>query len=300
MADMTLGVDESVVRGLLHSQFPQWADLSLQPIENGGWCNFAFRLGDDKFVRLPRHEDYASQVEKECVWLPSLASRLPLEIPAPLGLCKPHVSFALPWAVYRWIEGEIAIPERINNQNMFARDLGQFLRALQSVDTSGAPLAGPHNFHRGGALAIYDDQVGAAIATLLKSNRINADLATEVWQRAVESRWGHDPVWIHGDVSVGNLLVRDGELVAVIDFGNMAIGDPACDLVIAWTVFDDASRGMFRQTLEIDAETWHRGRAWALWKALILAAEMCESNAYEARDPWKVITTVLRDYIDEN
>jgi aminoglycoside phosphotransferase (APT) family kinase protein len=291
-------IDESLVRRLLRSQFPQWVDLPVQRIENGGWCNITFRLGDDKIVRLPRHEHYAPQVEKECAWLPKLVPNLPLEIPTPLALGRPSDSFPWPWAVYRWIEGETATPEHIDDPLKFARDLAQFLHALQSVDTAGAPLAGPHSFHRGGSLAVYGDEVERAITIL--ANHIDTSLVADVWQRAIQTKWARNPVWIHGDVSVGNLLVRNGQLTAVIDFGNMAIGDPACDLVMAWTVFEGTSRNAFRGALNTDDDTWHRGRAWALWKALILAAKLNESNAYEARDPWKVIDTVLRDYVSEN
>ncbi len=298
MSSLENPINESLVRKLLAAQMPLWAKLAVERVQTGGWCNDAFRLSDDKVIRLPRLPEYAPQAEKECTWLPKLAPHLPLAIPRPLAQGKPNDAFPWPWAVYEWIEGDVAIPDRINDMRAFAQSLAQFICALHRIDTKGAPLAGAHKFHRGGSLTVYGDQIIEAISKL--RDRIDASLATDVWQRATETEWQQAPVWIHGDVSVGNLLVRNGKLAAVIDFGNMGIGDPACDLVIAWTIFDEESREGFRKTLAVDGETWARGRAWALWKALILAAEIGRDNAYEARDPWKIIDTALRDYAHEN
>jgi aminoglycoside phosphotransferase (APT) family kinase protein len=190
------------------------------------------------------------------------------------------------------------MPERVSDQPLLARDLANFLLGFQAIDATDGPHAGDHSFHRGGSLSVYDVQTREAIAIL--RDRINAKTATEIWDRALGSRWEHESVWLHGDMSVGNLLVRDGRLCAVIDFGNLAVGDPACDLVMAWTVFDHDARDAFRATLTLDDETWARGRGWALWKALILAAELDESNAYEAAYPFEIIEAVLSDHMRDH
>jgi len=201
-------IDSALVRHLVTTQFPRWADLSVAPVENGGWCNRVFHLGDEMIVRLPRHRAYAEQTAKEYQWLPRLAPLLPLPIPEPLAIGEPAGDYPWQWSVYRWIEGDPALPERITNMTTFATDLGSFLAAMQSLDTMSGPPPGPHNFYRGGSLATYDSQTRQAIAAL--EGKVDTDAAMEVWETALSATWADAPVWIHGDVSVGNLLVRNG------------------------------------------------------------------------------------------
>jgi aminoglycoside phosphotransferase (APT) family kinase protein len=286
-------IDSKLVQRLVANQFPQWADLAVTPVTHGGWCNHVFHLGKEMVVRLPRLEAYVAQVEKENQWLPLLGPLLPLPIPAPLAIGKPGDDYPWPWSIYRWIEGETAKPERITNMNDFARSLAHFLVAMQSVDSTTGPPAGPHNFYRGGPLKTYDAETRRALAIL--NGKIDTVAALDIWETALAATWAGPPVWIHGDVSVGNLLVRDGKLHAVIDFGNLAIGDPACDLAVAWTMFANESRETFRALLPLDDGTWARGRGWGLWKALIVAAGLTTSNAYEAAYPWRIIKEVLND-----
>ncbi|HUG26151.1 aminoglycoside phosphotransferase family protein [Piscinibacter sp.] len=284
-------IDDTLVRRLVSSQFPHWADLAVRPVAHGGWDNRTFHLGDQMVVRLPSAAHYAEQVEKEQRWLPRLAPSLPLPIPTPLAHGEPAEGYPWRWSIYRWIDGDTAAPERIADLRDFATQLAQFLFALQRIDPRGGPAPGPHNFHRGGALATYDAETRQAIALL--QGKIDVGAATDVWEAALATSWCGSPVWIHGDAGLGNLLVRGGRLSAVIDFGNMGVGDPACDLSIAWTLFAGASRDAFREVLAIDADTWARGRAWTLWKALIVAAGLTNSNAVEAANPWRVIDGVL-------
>ena len=273
------------------AQFPQWADLPVRSIDAGGWDNKSFHLGEQMIVRLPSASAYSAQVEKEQLWLPRLAPLLPLPIPKPLAMGKPTSGYPWNWSIYRWLEGDIATPERIDDLTDFATSLAEFLVALQRVDSMDGPRPGPHNFYRGGSLTTYDAETRKAIAVL--NGRIDADAATDVWKAALRTTWDRPPVWIHGDVSAGNLLVSSGRLSAVIDFGMLAVGDPACDLSIAWTLFRGESRAAFREMLSLDAATWARGRAWTLWKALIVAARLTETNAVEAARPWDVISEVL-------
>lgn len=286
-------IDENLVRRLVSDQFPQWTGLRLLPIEPGGWDNKSFRLDDRMIVRLPRSADHAAQVEKEHRWQPYLAPSLPYRIPEPLAIGQPGSGYPWKWSVYRWIEGERAAPERIDDLTEFARSVARFLAALQRIECANGPLPGPHNFHRGGPLAIYDAATRQAIAVL--KNRIDVRTAIAVWDDALESSWSRPPVWIHGDVSAGNLLLQEGGLSAVIDFGMLGVGDPACDLSIAWTLFSGKSREDFRAMLPYDSGTWARGRGWTLWKAMIVAAGLAETNAVEAAQCWRVIGAVLEE-----
>jgi aminoglycoside phosphotransferase (APT) family kinase protein len=260
-------ISAAMVSSLVAAQFPQWAHLSVTPVELDGWDNTTFRLGDEMSVRLPSGEAYIPQVEKEHRWLPVLARQLPLPIPQPIARGVPGYGFPRPWSVYRWLEGKPATAERVPDLVEFAVELADFLAALYRIDPSGGPAPGPHNFFRGGPLTTYDGETRNAIAAL--AGEIDTDAARGLWDAALGAAWDGRPVWIHGDIGASNLLVDRGHLSAVIDFGGMGVGDPACDVTIAWTFFSGESREAFRARLPLDGATWARGRAWALWKALI-------------------------------
>ncbi|WP_309083133.1 aminoglycoside phosphotransferase family protein [Chelativorans sp.] len=294
MADEPIEIDIPLVRRLIAAQFPRWADLPVRPVAHGGWDNRTFHLGDQMTVRLPSAAQYALQVEKEQRWLPKLAPQLPLPIPTPLALGGPGEGFPWRWSVYQWIEGDPARKERIPDLNEFAGTLAGFLNALRRIDAEGGPAPGPHNFFRGASPAVYDDETRRAL-DLLKG-RIDTAAATEVWERALASQWEQAPVWFHGDVAWGNLLLHDGRLSAVIDFGTSGVGDPACDLAIAWTLLEGESREVFRDALSLDRDTWARGRGWTLWKALILVAGIGGAVPAEVEKAWKTLDEVLADH----
>ncbi|CEG57282.1 aminoglycoside phosphotransferase family protein [Legionella fallonii] len=289
-----LVINDTLVRHLVATQFPQWKNLPVRPVARSGWDNRTFHLGNEMLVRMPSDAEYALQVDKEQRWLPKLAPKLPLPIPTPLALGEPAVEYPWHWSVYQWIDGEAAASAPINNLKKFATDLAQFLAALEQIDSTDGPLAGPHSFYRGGPLQTYDAETRQALEVLRDS--IDVNTASEVWEAALATHWHDSPVWVHGDISVGNLLVKDGQLNAVIDFGQLAVGDPACDLAISWTLFKDESREAFRSTINLDADTWARGRAWTLWKALICAANLTNSNAAEATQALRIINEVLSDH----
>ncbi|WP_372618813.1 aminoglycoside phosphotransferase family protein [Falsiroseomonas sp.] len=284
-------IDTALVARLVSDQFPQWSDLTVTPVEPGGWCNCTFRLGADMVARLPRAERYVAQVAKEQRWLPVLASALPLPIPQPLAQGHAGRGYPWSWSVYRWIEGEPAIQARIADLPAFAADVAGFLRALWQADTIGGPAPGAHNFHRGGSLAVYDAETHQALEAL--GNRIDRPAAAVAWDAALASRQDGRPVWVHGDLSAGNLLVREGRLAAVIDFGNMAVGDPACDLALAWTFLDRQGRRAFLDALAPDAGTLARARGWVLWKALIVLAGLPGTNPAEVETARRVLAEVL-------
>jgi aminoglycoside phosphotransferase (APT) family kinase protein len=261
-------ITADVAARLVAGQFPQWASLPVVPVKLNGWDNTTFRLGDEMSVRLPSADAYSAQVAKEHRWLPVLAPRLPLPIPVPVAMGHPSDEFPRPWSVYRWLAGEPVSADRVADPVLFASHLAGFLAALQAIDASDGPPAGEHNFFRAGPLATYDLQTRQLIRRT--ADDIDAAAATKVWDAALASTWERPPVWVHGDVAGSNLLIADGALHAVIDFGCLAAGDPACDLVMEWTFFTGESAAAFRRGLHLDEATWARGRGWALWKALVM------------------------------
>jgi aminoglycoside phosphotransferase (APT) family kinase protein len=287
-------IDAALVARLVASQFPQWARLPITAAEPNGWDNRTFRLGADMSVRLPSAEAYAAQVEKEHRWLPFLAPRLPLPIPVPLAMGDPAEGYPWNWSVYRWLDGAVASSERIDDPTEFATALARFLTSLQRIDPTGGPPPGWHNFFRGGPLETYDAETRDALAAL--DGRVATGTARSAWETAVGATWHGPPVWFHGDVAATNLLVRDGRLGAVIDFGSSGVGDPACDVTIAWTLLSGESREAFRAALPVDAATWARGRGWALWKGLITLAGNVDTNPAEAARARHVVDEVLAEH----
>jgi aminoglycoside phosphotransferase (APT) family kinase protein len=287
-------ISAELVRHLIADQFPQWADLPVHPVDPDGWDNRTFRLGDDMTVRLPSADGYVPQVAKEQHWLPRLAPLLPLPIPAPLALGMPGAAFPRPWSVYRWLEGENPGAGSVADLPQFASALAGFLKTLQHLDASDGPLFGPHNFYRGGPLTVYDAETRQAAALL--EGELDVAVVLDIWETALQTSWQRAPVWVHGDMAVGNLLVQDGRLNAVIDFGCLGVGDPACDLVIAWTLFSGESRAAFRAGLDLDTSTWARARGWALWKGLITVAEYRGTQHPKELEARRVLAEVLADH----
>lgn len=283
-----------LVERLVAAQFPEWSSLDVQPVVPGGWDNRTFRLGRELSVRMPSAERYVAQVEKEYHWLPRLAPHLPQRIPQPVALGVPGEGYPWPWAVYRWITGATASHGRIADLSVFAADLSSFMRALWKVDAAHGPPAGQHNFFRGGDLAVYDDEARRSIGVL--SREIDTSVVTEIWAKALNSTWNRSPVWVHGDISEGNLLVAGGRLSAVIDFGTCGTGDPSCDLAIAWTLLDPPAASVYRRETSMDDATWERARGWCLWKALIKIVELRDENPVEADIYRGWLRRVVDDY----
>ncbi len=283
-------INISLVSRLLAAQFPQWADLPIEPVKSAGTDNAIYRLGDDMAVRLPRIQASAGQVDKEQRWLPRLAPLLPLAIPVPLAKGTPGEGYPWHWSVYQWLEGENATIAPIADPGQAARELAQFITALHRIDPMGGPLPGPHNFFRGVPLAMRDAETRAAIVSL--RGMLDIDALIAAWEAALQtSAWHDPPVWIHADLAPLNLLVRQGRLSAVIDFGGLGVGDPACDLIVAWNFLSAETRDVFHAALAIDDATWARGRGWALSVALIALPY------YQSTNP--VLASVSRRTIDE-
>lgn len=290
----SLVVDEALVQRLVAAQFPQWRGLTVRQLVPGGWDNRSFRLGDDLLVRLPSADGYAAAVAKEQRWLPVIGREVPFAVPEPVAHGAPTAEFERPWSVYRWIEGVPAGEAGIPDLDVFARDVARFLVALADVDTADGPTPGPHCFWRGAHPRVYDHDVQRSLQEL--DGAIDTTKARAVWEDALKTEITAPAVWFHGDIAHGNLLVRDGRLTAVIDFGTSGVGDPACDLAIAWTMFDESARGVFRRTLPWDEDVWERGRAWALWKAMLTLADPSGSHDPEAES--KRSRVVIRRILD--
>jgi len=286
-------IDAHLVRNMVDRQFPEWMALPVRPVERGGWDNRSFHLGDEMVVRLPSAAEYAEQVHKEHRWLPNLAPAVPFLVPRPLALGEPMFGYPWPWSIYSWIAGEPATLGRIADLPEFAADLARFLVALQSVDAAGGPPPGAHNFHRGGSLAVYDPEVRRSISIL--GAAIDVAGVTATWAEALDSAFDGPVVWVHGDIAPGNLLTQHGRLAGVIDFGSLAVGDPACDLAIAWTFLHGDGRDAFLSGCGADHGTVARARGWTLWKGLILAAELVETNAVEWERPLQTIESMLNE-----
>lgn len=271
-----IAVDVDQVRRLVADQFPCWADLPVERVAKGGWDNWTFHLGSRMSVRLPSAWEYTEAVDKEHQWLPVFAPRLPLPIPTPLAKGEPGGGYPYSWSVYRWLDGETARADRIVDPVRFALDLADFIVALRAVDATDGPRPGQHNWYRGGTLRTYDGQASRALAAL--DGRIDVDLAGEIWKCALDARWDGTQRWFHGDIAQGNLLLDDGQLAAIIDFGSCGVGDPSCDVAIAWTLLTVDGRQAFRARLSVDDATWARGRGWALWKTLVNVASVPDQS----------------------
>lgn len=261
-----MNIDVKLAKRLIDSQFPEWRQLHVVPVKQSGWDNRTFHLGNDMSMRLPSRKEYAPQILKESKWLPHLSKHISCKITQPIALGKPSEDYPFHWAINQWLDGETASLSTISNLKIFANDLAAFLGELHAIETIDGPPAGAHNFYRGGTLSYYSADMQNGLAKI--KNPLEQKIATALWQDAVASSWQNKPVWLHGDFATGNMLIKDGKLHAIIDFGCLAVGDPACDLAIAWNLLDSSSRQTFKDKLSLDNETWIRGMGWTLWKTL--------------------------------
>ena len=267
-------VDEGLVRSLLAEQHPDLADLALTPLAFG-WDNAVLRLGDDLVVRLPRRAMAAPLVEHEQRWLPVLAPALPLPVPVPLRAGRPSAALGYPWSwsVCAWLDGDVAGRTPPDDLVETARTLGGFVRALHVV----APADAPANPYRGGPLVEREPPFRDRLVQL--ADVVDAAVLLHRWERLVATPpWKGPPIWLHGDLHPANLLVHEGRLAAVIDFGDLTSGDPASDLFVAWMLFPPAERAVFRTAAgDIDDDTWQRAEAWALLMAVAYLANSADN-----------------------
>ncbi len=293
MHEHEVSTDAGLVRRLLAAQFPQWAGLPVSPVRSSGTDNAVYRLGEELSVRLPRIGWSVTQVAKEHLWLPRLAAHLPLAVPEPLAQGEPVEGYPYPWAVHRWLEGENLTWDRLPDPVQTARDLARFVLALRGLPSPpDAPRA-----NRGEPLHTRDAGVREAVAAL--HGQLDTEAVLAAWDTSLHAdEWPHAPAWMHGDLLPGNLLFVKGRLSAVIDFGGLGVGDPACDLLPAWSLFAGESRAAFRTELAAgaaDEAMWLRGRGHALAQALAFIPYYRETNPAGVRTSWRVVGEVLAD-----
>jgi len=283
--------DVALVLRLLAGQFPQWAELAIEPVVSYGTDHDIYRLGDHLAARLPRIGWATGQATKEAEWLPKLAPRLPLAVPVQLAIGQPAEGYPFAWSVYEWLPGENA-NGTVEDLDQAAVDLAAFVSALRQVDTTGAHPRPPGS--RGAPLAELDTHVRRAIAEL--GDRIDTDAAIRSWEESLHApEWDGEEVWVQGDLLPGNLLFVDGRLSAVIDFGCLNVGDPACDLQPAWNVFAGDSRARYRAELQVDDASWLRGRGWSLYQAVMALPYYWDTNPGMIRQASHALAEILAD-----
>jgi len=292
-AEVDLDVDR--VRALLREQRPDLAERPITRIASG-WDNCVFRLGDAHAIRLPRRAVAASLIERELRWLPELAPRLPIPVPTPIHAGRPGAGFPWRWTILPWLPGEPAIESPIQDLGDAAERLGRFVGALGVA----APTTAPSNPYRGVPLVEREPALLERIEQL--RDALDPDAVLRCWERSRAARpWAEPPRWVHGDLHPGNLLVAAGRLSAVIDFGDLAGGDPAVDLSVAWMLFGPAERARFRAAIEDDArrddDTWLRARGNALAHALAVRATSADVPAMTAMAE-RTLQAVLHDTHD--
>nr|WTB32537.1 aminoglycoside phosphotransferase family protein [Streptomyces sp. NBC_00830] len=266
MPDLTTDLRRrTLVRSLLKAQRPAWADLPLSPA-GAGTDNTMYRLGDDLLVRLPRTADKGGSVRKEQVWLPHLAPLLACPIPEPVHAGTPTNAFPLVWSVYRWIDGDEAGPDTVRDWAAFGADLAAVVRELHSIDLMGAARADDLSWYRGGSLQACDQWISKCLEDCRTTVGPELDVETleQLWRAALALPEPSGPhVWLHGDLKPTNLLVREGKLRAVIDFGGLSVGFPDAEHSTIWDLPSQA-RQAYWDTLNLDDLTWARARAWAV------------------------------------
>ena len=289
MHEGEVDIDAALVRELVAAQFPQWAALSIDEVRSTGTVNAIYRLGDATYVRLPRIERWARDLEKELRWLPVLAAQLPLAVPEPVATGAPGLGYPFSWAIYRWLAGDTFSRERIDDECRAAEALAQFVATLRCIDPSGAPRSS-----RDRPLPEKDAATRAAIAS--SRGAIDTDAVIAAWNASLRAPvWEGNPVWVHGDLLPPNLLVRNGRLRAVIDFGSVGVGDPAVDVIPAWSVFGTDGRAAFRAALDVDDATWARGRGLALHQALLIIPYYSKTNPAFVTMAVRTLDQVLAD-----
>jgi aminoglycoside phosphotransferase (APT) family kinase protein len=291
MHDDEVPIDVALVRRLVAAQFPQWSGLPIDPVAAHGTDNALYRLGEEMVVRLPRHAVSVPALRRELRWLPIVAPQVPLAVPLALATGVPGGGYPYPWAVLGWLAGEPATSDRLADGHQTTLDLASFIGALGRIDATD----GPAPAGRGGPLGPRDLPMRAALSRL--GDRIDARAVAAVWNDALRApAWSGPGVWIHGDLDARNVLAQGGRISAVVDWGSMAIGDVACDVMVAWKMVPARERDTFRRTLGIDEPTWRRARGWVISQSLIaLGYYTPENNPLLVDEAWRWYREVLAD-----
>ena len=286
-------INTDLVKKLISEQFPEYAHLPIKSVRKQGHDNRTYRLGNDMLVRMPSAEYYALKVPKEQELLPLLKPYLSVDIPVPIKMGNPSRDYPFNFSIYKWLDGTSANFLKLNDKALesIAIQLAKFLKELHGIVGIDGPSPGKHNGWGGDHVSVYDQGARKQIAEL--SEIIDEHKAMKLWEQACKTNPNKKSVWIHGDFAFGNFLIKDGELSGVIDFGGMAIGDPASDLVIVWTFLKGKSRKVFIESMGYDSDTWIRARGWALWKATFELCQTKDKNSIYAIKQKQIIKDVL-------
>lgn len=278
-----MNITLELAKRLIVSQFPEYADLNLIEVEQQGHDNKTYRIGNNMLIRMPTAESYALKVPIEQELLPKLAKHLSIAIPAPIKMGKSSEDYPYPFSIYKWVDGRSANHIAFDEQLLenIGYQLAKFLKELHAITDVEGPAPGQHNWWRGCHISVYDEAAREQITNL--GDFIDADSALELWKKACVTKWNKPPIWIHGDFAVGNIIIKSNKLSGIIDFGGTAIGDPACDLVIAWTFLNGKARDIFISTMDLDESTWLRARGWALWKSTFELCNIADKKSPEAK-----------------
>jgi aminoglycoside phosphotransferase (APT) family kinase protein len=292
--DDEVEIDSALVERLLAAQFPHWAGRDVRVVKQSGTDNVTFRVGDELAVRLPRTQAKQGQTEMDLQWMPHLAPHVSLRIPEPLELGRPGEGYPFTWGVYRWLPGAPFDLKSVDGVQA-AEDLAEFVRSLRAVDTTGAPVPDDNPFRRGTPLAPRDAMFREALDQV--KDHFDTGLLTAAWEESLTAdTWDGTRHWIHGDLMSGNILVVEGKLSAVIDFGTARAADPAADVLPAWWLFEGDSRRAYREALEIDDTTWLRARGWALSLIVIAIPYYLDRRPGTLPDSKAAVADILSDF----
>ncbi|HEY5097686.1 MAG TPA: aminoglycoside phosphotransferase family protein [Acidimicrobiales bacterium] len=285
--DAEFAVDTGLVAELVAEQFPELSDLPVRDFRSTGTVNTIFLLGDDLYARLPRVEVWAHHLDLEWRWLPVLAPQLTLRVPQPVKRGSPSGSYPYSWSIYRWIRGQPYADDLVVDEVRAAGDLARFIGELRScASVPGAPTSGR------GPLRALDRSIRVALDRA--GTAIDRGAALAAWDGVLDAaEWTGPPGWVHGDLLRPNLLVDEGRICAVLDFGCVGVGDPAADVVAAWSVFGPSGREAFRATLDVDDDTWSRARGYALYQAAWIIPYYADTNPEFVRQAIRTVAEVL-------
>lgn len=290
MHEDEVAIDEELVERLVAAQFPRLAELPIRAVHSTGTVNAIYRLGDQLCARLPRVQSWVQSLARELNWLPKLAPCLSLRVPEPVAKGHSASGYPFPWAIYRWIDGQPYGDDLVHDEPQAADHLAQFVIELRRLDPLGAP--------RGGRKPLHELDAATRVAIEASRGVIDSDAAAAAWATALKApAWDGTPVWIHGDLLRPNLLVEGGRLCAVIDFGGVGVGDPAADVIAAWSVFSQPGRAKFRGTLGVDDSTWNRARGYALHQAVLIIPYYSETNPGFVTMAKRTVEEVLADIV---
>lgn len=291
----SITITSDLAAQLIAEQFPAYAQLPVVAVEKQGHDNRSFKLGDDLVIRMPTADTYALKVPIEHEYLPKLKPYLSVPIPEPIKMGNPSANYPFHFSIYRWLNGVSVNQVTLDEFSLetLAAELAAFLKQLHQIHDLAGPKPGQHNWWRGEHIRVYSDDAEKQIYAL--SPYIDKEKSLSLLQKACKTCWKGSSVWLHGDIASGNILVNNRhKLAGIIDFGGMAMGDPACDLVIAWTLFSGKSRDAFIQAMQLDDATWLRAKAWALWKATFELSQIKDINSDNFFIQTRLINEILQ------